>query len=709
MTAVERFFQISLLGLVASGYLAVAGSGYLDAPTIVLTAAGLLFRALLVSGLARATFPDRLVTAVTLAYAGFYPLDYFFLSRGFLESTIHLVFFVAVVKVVTAATTRDYAFTAVISFLELLAAALVSVNWSFFLFLALYLLFAMAAFTSSEIRRSIGRPSAATQVARGALVRFHSRLAALTLALSLGILAFTAGLFFLLPRTASAAFQLVSHRFYVPGFSNQVTLGQIGEIKTRSTPVMHVRVYASSRNNAAGPAPDLKWRGGALSEFDGRRWSNPPSRGELLRTEGGRVILATDTQRRRLGRRIAYLVDLKSLDTDALFFAGVPEVLNVNQPSIVQHPSDGTFHMGPGAADGFRYEAYSFLEAAAPAGFDSGETPPAAVRQRFLQLPPLDPRIAAMAREMAASAAAPMARARAIESRLRSDYGYSLELPVTGPAEPLAHFLFERKRGHCEYFASAMAVMLRTQGIPSRIVTGFLGGTFNPVSGFYLIRASDAHSWVEAWIPGAGWVAFDPTPPDPSPRAASLWSKLALYTDALETLWQEWVVGYDLGRQITLADSLDRATRRIGARWWDGAGGRASAWNARARHWLERFGGALAGWVVAVAAVLLAAPRIRALWKMARHTRRVKRGQVSASDATVLYQRFLALIERRGFEKPPWLTPAEFAGLLKPEELCALAGEFTAAYNELRFGGRPEAGLRMSALLETIGQSKKTA
>ena len=99
---VERFFQFSLLGLVASGYLAVAGSGYLDTPAIVLTSTGLLLRAVLVCGLFRLNFSDRLTTIVTIAYAAFFLADYFLLSRDFLAATVHLLFFLAVMKILTA-------------------------------------------------------------------------------------------------------------------------------------------------------------------------------------------------------------------------------------------------------------------------------------------------------------------------------------------------------------------------------------------------------------------------------------------------------------------------------------------------------------------------------------------------------------------------------------------------------------------------------
>jgi hypothetical protein len=156
--SVERFFELSILGLVASGFLAVAGSGYLDGATMWLTSAGLLLRALKILGVVRYHLSERFLTVATLAYAGFFPLDYLFLSRGFLEATVHLIFFLAVMKILSATTNRDFLFTSTIAFLELLAAAILSANLNFFLFLALYLLFAMAAFTGSKSGRAMEKP-----------------------------------------------------------------------------------------------------------------------------------------------------------------------------------------------------------------------------------------------------------------------------------------------------------------------------------------------------------------------------------------------------------------------------------------------------------------------------------------------------------------------------------------------------------------------
>src|SRR5450432_2217221 len=420
--SVERFFQFSLLGLVARGYLAVAGSGYLDTPTIALTTAGLLIRAILICGLVRWNLSDRLTTIVTIAYAGFFVADYFLLSRDFLAATVHLLFFLAVMKILTATSNRDYLYTAVIAFLELLAAAILSINFNFFLFLALYLLFAIAALTSGEIRRSMNRSKA---TARSGLRRFHPRLGLLSAAVAFGILALTAGLFFLLPRTAEAAFShlLAARRFHLPGFSNQVNLGEIGEIKTSSKTVMHIRIFS------AKPFVGLKWRGAALTEFDGKRWSNPARERTSMEIKNGHVDLAALPDMRP-GRRISYHVELEPFENDALFFAGALLNLDIRALALYRTES-GSYRLGYPTPPGFHYDAYSLLE-------DPPEIAPAihpapvlslSARNRYVQLPDLE-------------------RARAIEHHLRSAYGYTLQLPDRKASSPLAYFLFTRKKGH---------------------------------------------------------------------------------------------------------------------------------------------------------------------------------------------------------------------------------------------------------------------
>jgi len=625
---------------------------------------------------------------LTLAYVGFFPLDYLFLSRAFIQSTVHLVFFLAVIQILTSRTNRDYFFMAAIAFLELLAAAILSTNSNFFLFLALYLLFAMAAFTSAEIRRSMQKR---LTVARSGLRRFHPRLAALTAIITVGILGLTAGLFFMLPRTADAALRrLVSKRFYLPGFSNQFTLGEIGEIKTTSRPVMHVQF------SDAQPTRDLKWRGATLSDFNGRAWFEPTNDPRWIPAVAKGVFqLADDQLRRRLGRSVHYRISLSGIDSDVLFFAGKPEIVYLKQLTIMAR-DDGSYRLGHPPAEGFFYDVYGWLG-------DTGAEDFLGTRERrqYLSLPRLDPRIAELAHSVVRRLDNDRDRAIAVAQYLRRSYGYTLELPSHEVADPLAYFLFTRRKGHCEYFASAMAVMLRTLGIPSRIVTGFQNGIFNPLTELYVIRASDAHSWVEAWLPGRGWTTFDPTPPDPSHGPNALLVKLELYADAVETFWQEWVLSYDLGHQATLADRMEQASRRVSLRWLDRLFDMGDNWSL-ARSWLVHTG---LWWLLALACGVVGAwmaPKLWRVWRTRLGVWRLRRGQVNVADATLLYRRMLKLMKRRGYEKPAWFTPYEFACSLPPSEMGMLVVQFTSAYNALRFGGQADAAVRLSALLEKL-------
>ena len=265
---VNRFFEYSLLGMLAAGFFAVLGSGYLDWPTAVLTLLGLSVRLLVVAGAIVFEPPPRLVAALAIGYMGFFPLDFYYVSGTFLTATVHMVFFLAVLKLLTAKTPRDYGYLKAIAGLELIAAAILSSGFSFLVYLGIFVLFAIAAFAGGEVRRAAG---AQVVVSRGGLRAFSRRLGVLSTFLFAGIVVLTAGLFVVLPRTAQAAFErFVPQRYRLSGFSNTVTLGEIGKIQQSSAPVMHVRSFQGE-----GFLP-VKWRGSALAEFDGKRWFNPP-------------------------------------------------------------------------------------------------------------------------------------------------------------------------------------------------------------------------------------------------------------------------------------------------------------------------------------------------------------------------------------------------------------------------------------------------
>src|SRR5205823_11603121 len=237
------------------------------------------------------------------------------------------------------------------------------------------------------------------------------------------------------------------------------------------------------------------------------------------------------------------------------------------------------------------------------------------------------------------------------------------QLPLAPPKDPVANFLFERKAGHCEYFASSMVVMLRTLGIPSRIVNGFRGGEYNDVTGSYIVRAKDAHSWVEAYFPEYGWYTFDPTPGSSSEMAAS-WSRLYLYMDAMREFWHDWIVNYDTGHQNLLGSMVARESRirfdslrDLMQSLYEGSLRGATAvrvhFQEHQNAWMLWLGGGLT-----LSMLLLIGPRAF------RTLRRLRIAQKPTLEphtaATIWYARLIKLLSRRGIKKVATQTPQEF-------------------------------------------------
>jgi hypothetical protein len=319
----------------------------------------------------------------------------------------------------------------------------------------------------------------------------------------------------------------------------------------------------------------------------------------------------------------------------------------------------------------------------------------------------LDPRIPELARRITAQADNSYDKALVMESYLRRNFGYTLNLAGKPGADPLAQFLFVTKAGHCEYFASAMAVMLRTLGIPSREVNGFLPGEFNDVAGDYIVRASDAHSWVEAYFPGSGWITFDPTP-SANPAAPGLFSRLNLYLDWMQLSWNEWVVNYDFAHQLQLARNVRQ---------------NSSDYSASLRAWFrrmqERGMSALTEWQKGHAALRLAFPAalvflliaLRFNWiptlfrwlNLALQMRRPAERRDNPQLASRLYLEMLRVLEKRGYARAETQTAREFAATLALQPgLGAAVSEFTTLYTEARFGGALCDAFRLRALLEQI-------
>jgi hypothetical protein len=681
---VDRFFELSLVGMLAAGFFALAGSGYLDWPTATLTLLALCLRGLMAVGAIDIAIPNRAALVFMLLASGFWPVDVWLISGSALPATVHLVCLLTVLKILTARTNREFAYLRIVAVLELLAAAILSVNLGFFLFLALFLLFAIAAFSSAEVRRSA---HARKSVVREGLRAFPRRLISISVFLFSGILIMTAGLFFLLPRTARAALdRFIPQHSHISGFSESVQLGKIGEIKKSSVPVMHIR------STQGEGLLQVYWRGAVLTRFDLRTWRAPVGLLTPLRVEDGAFVVNRGPHT-RLGREIGYSVHLSDATADTLFVAGIPQSIRVDVQGLFLTPG-GALH----AQGATTYGVASFLEDETAPVSRPPDALPKMEHDLLLQLPPIDSRIPTLARDMAAGARTDEEKAIAIQNHLRRDYGYTLDLLPAEVADPLANFLFDRRKGHCEYFASAMVVMLRTLGIPSRMAVGFQSGVYNPITKLQVVRASDAHSWVEAWITGRGWTTFDPTPPDPGASGTGVMARMSLFFDAAEQFWQDWVVSYDLDRQIVLASRMDESARRWRFQWITDLTESLKSGASTGAHYLP---GAL-GAVLAIVLLAWFGPQLIQWWRTQLRVRRLARGQGEATDATLLYERMLRVLARRGIQKPPWLTPVEFARVLPASPMSGVVDDLTASYYQLRFGGDSGVAPRMMQLLETL-------
>ncbi len=323
--------------------------------------------------------------------------------------------------------------------------------------------------------------------------------------------------------------------------------------------------------------------------------------------------------------------------------------------------------------------------------------------------PRLDPRIGALARRITEHASTDYDKALAVEQYLKANYGYSLQMAITPPADPLVYFFFERKQGHCEYFASAMAVLLRSVGIPARIVNGFRTGEYNDLTGKYIIRGRDAHSWVEVYLPANGWTTFDPTPPG-SQEVSDAWSRMLLYLDAGREFWREWVINYDFSHQHTLTMSAGRKGLHIieQARLWSRRQLRSLVERARSLQQSASDAPLLWGMLalLAVSLVLL----LVNLRRLLRHWRRSRLasnpGRAPQAAASIWYQRMIRSLERRGLRKLPGQTPAEFVEVISEPGLRTSVAAFTEQYEQARFGNSPEHAERLPQLYEEVAGTK---
>jgi transglutaminase-like putative cysteine protease len=701
--AIERYFEVALYLLVFVGFGTLASTGGLDILTVLFVCAALLFRGYALVTRRTVLIPERWTTPLTIGYALFYLADYFVISRTFLDSTVHLVLFVMVVRLFSARRDRDYYFLAVLSFLMLLAASVLTVDSTFLFAFAGFMLVGVVTFILMEIRSASAR---ATIRARALTDGRVSRqmgfwLAAAAPGFVFFMLVTGAAIFFVLPRVSSNYLSVYGPSGGIAtGFSDHVQLGQIGEIQQSNSLVMHIEIEGDQRG-----AFDLKWRGVTLNLFNGTTWSNPHEQ-HFVRRLGGRFVLTTrDEKQLSPPAIIHYRVLMEPIASSVFFLAPAPLSLQGNYRVVSMDGGGAVFDPDPEHPVN-SYDAISNIAqpTAAQLRAASQHYPPE-VLLNDLQTPALDPRISRLAEEITGKESDNYDKAVAIERYLRTNFKYTLQLPHTLQRDPLANFLFERKQGHCEYFASSMAVMLRIVGIPSRVVNGFRTGEFNDLTSQYLVRASNAHSWVEAFFPGYGWVSFDPTPAAPL-EIRTGWGRAMLYVDALASFWREWIINYDVSHQHLLGQQATRSTLDWLRHAEDLSRRQYQRLLNAARRSQQTMADAPLSWgamAVCASALLILGANAQRLWRAIARRRVAARPEKSPrAAATIWYERTLRVLARKGVRKSPAQTPEEFLRSIPDAELREPISRLTRHYERARFGNSPEDAARLPELFEEV-------
>jgi len=726
----ERFFRTSLFLLMTTAVATLVSTGKLDLVTMIVAPSAVLYKGVRWWRRCPAEIPQRIATRLVVAYLLLFPLDVIFLSRSFVSASsnpalyaallgaIHFLLFVMLIRLYSATTDRDALFLTMLSFAAILASAVLTIDTTFLGLFFLFLLFGVATFVGLEMRRgSKGAIAPEVDAQPQQERRLDRALVFAALSVALGAMIIGGALFFFFPRFSAGYLGRTSLQpTLMSGFSDDVELGQIGEIKKNSTVVMRVRT-----GKPVG-YPTLRWRGIALSSFDGKRWSSPEHDSVTIPAGMNGWINLSERPAEPADPTatiLRYTILLQPVATDTMFAPanaisirgnlsgeGSSTELGARRSYVIRDSTGSLFNPFHNFST-LRYEGFSLLPARNVPRLRAASTEYSEeIRNIYLQLPKLDPRIPELAKQITARAQTPFDKTITLENYLRSHYAYNLNLTGKPGDDPLAHFLFETRSGHCEYFASAMAIMLRTLDIPTREVNGFLPGEYNDLGEDYIVRASDAHSWVEVYFPGTGWMTFDPTPPG-AEDAGGFFSRLGQYMDWFELSWNEWVINYDFIHQILLAQTMQRTTRswtEIARSWFTHQQAKGRRWMRSRNDWLRLL-------IPCVIVLFLMALRfdlivafVRRLW-LSWQLRSPELARSNPQLASRLYGELLYLLARRGFARQPTQTPFEFAAAVSQPRLAPAVYEFTQCYTQARFGGAPCDTIRLRALLEQIRSS----
>jgi transglutaminase-like putative cysteine protease len=607
---------------------------------------------------------QRIVTALAFVLLVYVFLSVVLLASDVFNVILSFLIYTQALKLLSRKDMRDFIQIYILSFFHFLAGTILTVDFSYGIAFIAYVSVALWAIMVFSMKKESIEASSKDDPELVTPLFLSS-----TVIISFGIFMFTAVIFVSVPRISSGFFAsgFVKPQALKSGFSDEVKLGQVGEIKLDGSPVMRVKIL---NENPESFHESFYWRGIALDYFDGRTWKISEADYKIYKDNGEGMIRVKEESDNLLYQEIV----TEPLDTDILFAVSLPIGFHGVPGGRLQEAND-SYMLASRVSYRLKYAASSDLSAPSPEQLTKARVNyPISIARRYLQLPVLSDRIRELANQITSLDRTSYDKAASIRRYLVSNMNYTRTLQKGKSNFPVDDFLFENKAGHCEYFATAMVVLLREVGIPARIVNGFHGGEWNEYGRFFLIRESNAHSWVEVYFPEYGWVSFDPTPAGESELSASgSLFFLSSYVDYLRYRWSRYVVDFSQRDQFVLFQGI-----RSNWTW------QKSKLESKVDFQLRDLG---KRWLVALLLLVIVT------WGV--YTRSDLKclfgytGKKPEERASSIYKKALLLLAKKGFSKSEFLTPREFARIVtisRGRELKTFS-EFTEHYLNLRFGG----------------------
>jgi transglutaminase-like putative cysteine protease len=642
----------------------------------------------------------------------------------------NFLLFLLIVKLFNRRESKDYLHVYVLSFLMLTAGTVLNAEITYGFFFLCYVVSSTWALTIFHLRRELEnnfllRHSSQDDSERIRVERVMNSKRIVgrkffvgTGLVSLFVFGGALSLFLLFPRIGFGLFfDKGRGGVTMAGFSDGVQLGGHGLIKKDNTVVMRANVGKAYRGRNA---PALHWRGVAFDNYNKGEWKRtrraPMTERRMVRRERTTAhhLLYQDTHLKdrqleaRLDPALKQEIYLEPVGYSVLFGASKPlayvfeNKLKTNtragQNDELRHPHSA----------GIKYTVYSDPK---PPSATELRSAPALMPQDYgvyLQIPEelpecaspqtpqsredIDPacRVRDLARFITRDADNQFDKALAIESWLRSNLDYTLKMESPGEVEPVEFFLFQRQKGHCEYFSSAMAILGRSVGLPIRNVNGFLGGEWNEYDDYIAVRAGDAHSWVEVYFAGYGWVTFDPTPGGESDLlgrgSAGFLDRMRRIADTMRFKWFKWVIEYDLYQQLKLFKDLGKKLKGSANKYFKSP-------LKGAKDWAKRHRKKAAALVILVGVGIL----LFALWRRRRRgigpQSQGKRSKRVRDPVVTHYLAASRLLRKRGYRRSDATTPREFASRLSEEEVPGADAytRLTEMYYQAEYSAGPSA------------------